>query len=138
MVDNLRPGGWLLIEDADPALQPLACPDAQSPAELLANKVRDGFRTLMVHRGVDLAYGRKLPRLLRIAGLSDVMAEGFFPLGGPVCARLERATVEMLRTELVAAGLASADEIDDHLSNITNGRLDLTTAPMISAWGRKP
>ena len=27
MIDALRPGGWLVLEDADPALQPLACPD---------------------------------------------------------------------------------------------------------------
>lgn len=27
MTDALRPGGWLLLEDADPALQPLICPD---------------------------------------------------------------------------------------------------------------
>jgi hypothetical protein len=31
MISALRPGGWLLVEDADPALQPLICPDEYGP-----------------------------------------------------------------------------------------------------------
>ncbi|MFD9473194.1 hypothetical protein [Streptomyces goshikiensis] len=29
-------------------------------------------------------------------------------------------------------------DTDRHLSNVAAGRLDLATAPMISAWGRRP
>ncbi|NUO98260.1 MAG: SAM-dependent methyltransferase, partial [Nonomuraea sp.] len=28
-------------------------------------------------------------------------------------------------------------EIDRHLANVESGTMDLATAPMISAWGRK-
>jgi hypothetical protein len=62
LVATLRPGGWLLVEEADPALQPLACPDEVGADEALANRLRHGFRSLMAERGVDLAYGRTLPR----------------------------------------------------------------------------
>jgi SAM-dependent methyltransferase len=65
MIDAMRPGGWLVLEDADPSLQPLACPDERGSAEELANRLRTRIRTLMVERGADLAYGRTLPRLLR-------------------------------------------------------------------------
>lgn len=61
MIDALRPGGVLLVEDADPGLQPLACPDERGPDERLANAVRRGFRALLAERGADLAYGRRLP-----------------------------------------------------------------------------
>jgi hypothetical protein len=138
MLASLRPGGWLLVEDADPAMQPLLCPDEHGPAEVLANRLRRGFRALMAQRGVDLAYGRTLPRLLREAGLSDVRADAYFPITGPACAVLERATVEQIRSRLVAAGLATDAELDEHLANVAGGRLDLATAPMISAWGRRP
>lgn len=138
IVDALRPGGWLVIEDADPALQPLACPDACGPEQMLANDIRSSFRSLMKDRGVDLAYGRKLPRLLREVGLVDVAAEAFFPVSDPAGALLERATIEMLEEQIVATGLASADQVSQHLANIKSGRLDLTTAPMVTAWGRKP
>jgi hypothetical protein len=76
--------------------------------------------------------------LLREAGLVDAGANGYFPLTSPECAALERATVDQVRDRLVAAGLAEPAEIDQHLANVAAGSLDLTTAPLISAWGRRP
>ncbi|MET9497510.1 methyltransferase domain-containing protein [Streptomyces sp. NPDC006552] len=137
MVQTLRPGGHLLIEDADPGLQPLLCPDEHSPAQQLANRLRHGFRALLKERGADLSYGRRLPRLLREAGLARVEADAFFPLTSPACTALERATVEQIRATLVAADLATDEEIDQHLANVAEGSMDLATAPLISAWGTK-
>jgi SAM-dependent methyltransferase len=138
LVRCLRPGGWLVLEEADPQLQPLLCLEERDEAERLANRLKRGFRTLLSGRGVDLAFGRSLPRLLRAQGLTEVAAEGFFPVTGPACAELERATTEQIRDQLVGAGLATEDDIAQHLSNVASGRLDLATSPMISAWGRKP
>lgn len=137
MVQALRPGGRLLLEDADPGLQPLLCPDESGPEQRLANRLRSGFRELMAARGADLAYGRTLPRLLREAGLQDVQADAYFPITSPACTVLEAATVRQIRGQLVGAGLATDEEIDHHLANVATGRLDLATAPMISAWGRR-
>jgi SAM-dependent methyltransferase len=138
MVSVLRPGGWLLVEEADPVLQPLVCPDESGPPQRLANKLKRDFRALMAQRGVDLAYGRTLPRLLRGAGLVDVEADAFFPMTGSACDLLEQATMAQIRERLVAAGLATNEEVDQHLDNVAAGLLDLATSPMISAWGRKP
>ena len=138
MAGALKPGGWLVVEDADPALQPLACPDVAGPDEELANKVRSAFRTLLARRGADLAYGRTLPRSLREAGLVDVAAEGWFPLTHHRAADLERATVTMLRSQLSTSGLVDDEEIDRHLATVAAGRLDLAQPPLISAWGRRP
>jgi SAM-dependent methyltransferase len=136
MVSSLAPGGVLVLEEADPALQPLACPDEFGVEEQLANKLKNGFRALLSARGVDLAYGRTLPRLMRQAGLLDVRSDAYFPIGGPACTELERATTEQIRTRLVEAELATDEEIDQHLANIATDRIDLATSPMISAWGR--
>ena len=92
----------------------------------------------MTRRGADLRYGRTLPRALREAGLVDVAAVGLFPVGGAVCDRLETATMRMVRAELLAAGLTDDAEIDAHLDAVDAGELDLTLAPLISAWGRRP
>ena len=43
-----------------------------------------------------------------------------------------------IRERLVNAGLATDADIEQHLANLETGKLDLATAPMISAWGRKP
>jgi SAM-dependent methyltransferase len=138
MVAAVEPGGWLLLEEADPAMQPLLCPDEAGAEQELANKVKQGFRTLLAQCGVDLAYGRTLPRLLRNAGLMEVQSDAYFPMGGPACTELERATVEQVRDRLIGAGIATDAELELHLSNVVTGRLDLATSPMVSAWGRKP
>jgi SAM-dependent methyltransferase len=138
MVSALRPGGWLLLEEADPDLQPRVCPDETGPEQRLANRLKSGFRALMAERGVDLGYGRTLPRRLRDAGLLDVAADAYFPVTGPACAALEEATVRQIRDQLVGTGRAGPDEIDRHLAAVRSGRLDLATSPMVSSWGRAP
>jgi SAM-dependent methyltransferase len=138
MVAALRPGGWLLLEDADPALQPLSAPYEQGPRERLANRVRTGFRAMLAERGADLAYGRRLPGLLRAHGLTGVRAEAYFPISSPACDLLEAATVAHIRAGLVAGGHATEEEVERHLANVAAGGMDLATAPMISAWGRRP
>jgi SAM-dependent methyltransferase len=134
MTGALRPGGWLLLEDADLSLQPLACPDETGPAEQLANKIRQASVGL---RGDNLAFGRTLPRLLRGAGLAEVGADAYLTLAGPDSARLEQTMIERQRDRLLAAGLLTAAEIDRHLADVAAGRLDLTTFTVVSAWGRK-
>jgi SAM-dependent methyltransferase len=134
----LRPGGWLVVEEADPALQPLVCLEDRGPGEALANRMKSGFRRLLADRGVDLAYGRTLPRRLRELGLADVSADAYFPITGPACTELERATVEQLRDRFIASGIATAQEIDGHLAAVAGEALDLATSPMITAWGRRP
>jgi SAM-dependent methyltransferase len=139
MIAALRPGGWLLLEEADPALQPLLCLEDDGPEQQLANRLRRGFRSLMAGRGADLAYGRTLPRLLREHGLADVGADAYFPITAPACTVLERATVTQIRDQLVEHAVATAAEIDRHLDNLDAQRIpELATAPMVSAWGRKP
>jgi SAM-dependent methyltransferase len=139
MVAALRPGGWLVVEDADPGLQPLLCPDEYGPAQELANRLRHGFRTLMAGRAADLAFGRTLPRRLREHGLEAVGADAYFPITADACTTLEIATVEQIRDRLVHAGVATTDDVEQHLDNLAAGRVpDLATSPMISAWGRRP
>ena len=43
MVAVPRPGGWLLLEEADPGLQPLVCPDEYGPAQELAEQTEEGL-----------------------------------------------------------------------------------------------
>jgi SAM-dependent methyltransferase len=139
MAAALRPGGYLLVEEADPGLQPLLCPDEYGPEQELANRLRHGFRALMAGRDADLTYGRTLPRRLRALGLQDVGADASFPITAPACTALEVATVEQIRDRLVDGGIADAADVDRHLANLAAGRVpDLATSPLVSAWGRRP
>jgi SAM-dependent methyltransferase len=137
MIRALRPGGRLLLEDADLALQPLLCPEETGPEQQLANRLRLGLRDLLAEHGVDLAYGRRLPRLLREAGLARVEADVYVPLASEACGALEAATVRQARGALVAAGVATDEEIDRHLTNVASGSMDLAATPLVSVRARR-
>jgi hypothetical protein len=92
----------------------------------------------MAERGVDLAYGRTLPRRLRAAGLVQVGADAAFPVSDPACNDLEAATITLIRDQLLDQGIATEEEIGQHLENVAAGLLDLAQPPMISCWGRRP
>ena len=137
MISALRPGGWILLEDFDPNMQPYACPDAHGPEQLLANRIRAGMRALLAERGADLDFGRRLPRLLRAAGLADVAADAYLPIASRAVSALDEANVRQTREQLIAAGHATSDEVEAHLTALRAGTLDIATPPLISAWGRK-
>jgi SAM-dependent methyltransferase len=136
LVSALRPGGWLLVESADPALQPLACPDQVGPSEALANKVRLSFWDVLGQR-THLALGRTLPRLLRAAGLTEVNAEAAFNLGGPDGRRLQRGLTMWMGPQLIADGQVGENELHTHLADLDSNDLDVALFPVVSAWGRK-
>lgn len=64
-------------------------------------------------------------------------ADAYFPVAAPACAASESATIRLVRDQLVTAGIATAQDIDRHLTDVASGTLDLATAPMIPAWGHK-
>jgi hypothetical protein len=97
-----------------------------------------GFVDLLGRRGVDLRYGRTLPSRLRAAGLGEVAGDAYFPVAMAAAAALEIANVGQVRDGLVAQGYATADEVDAHLAALAAGRVDVTTPPLVSAWGRRP
>ncbi len=136
-VTALRPGGWLLVESSDPMLQPLACPEQTGPSQALANKLRSAVWSALAARS-DLSLGRTLPRRLRQAGLTEVEAEVGFTMGGPNARRLQATLVMRAGPALIAAGSATAQEIDQHLADLDTGQLDIAAFPVVSAWGRKP
>jgi SAM-dependent methyltransferase len=138
MVSTLRPGGWLLVEDYDISLQPLICPDEVTADHRLANTVKAEFRELLLARGADPRLGRRLPRMFREAGLEQVGADAYFALTLPAVAALEHANVEQVRGALVGRGRLSGPDVDRYLELAATGELDLATAPLVSAWGRRP
>jgi ubiquinone/menaquinone biosynthesis C-methylase UbiE len=138
MVAALRPGGWLLVEDYDVSLQPLICPDEVTADQRLANTVKAEFRRLLLDRGADTELGRRLPRMFRDAGLGQVGADAYFPVALPSVAVLESANIRQVRDSLIERGNLSRSDVDRYLDLTTRGELDLATAPLVSAWGRRP
>lgn len=137
MVRALRPGGVLLIEEPDHLLVTQSGAGRGDDARR-ANRIREDLHDLLVARGADLTYGRKLPLLLRDRGLCDIGADGFIAVAGPVARATETAQVHVLADALAARGELDTDDIEEHLAAVTSARVDVTASPLISVWGRKP
>ncbi len=136
MAGALRPGGWLVIEDFDVSVQPQACPDAATPDEDRANRIREGFVELLLRRDVDLSLGRTLRRRLLGLGLTDVGAEAYAPLAVAATRDLEIANTLQVREGLMALGFGA--DLDGHIDALAAGRIDIATPPLVTAWGRRP
>lgn len=135
LVQALRPGGWLLIEDAD-ATAPHSFLDPQTDDERLANRVRDGIAELLAASGVDRAFGRKLPRLLRDEGLLYIAGDGYLPISEKV-RLLERANMLQLKDAFLDSQVLSKDEFEHFIALLDDPSFALAGIFLLSAWGRK-
>ena len=92
-------------------------------------------------RGADLAYGRRLYRLLCAQGLVDVAAEGYLAIapGGSSNAAQRLTRYEQIGGELVAAGRITAAELDRACALLRDPACPvLTPGLLISVRGQRP
>jgi len=136
LVGSLRPGGWLLVEEFDSMSMP-ADPEANPAETLLRTDVV--FREVMISRGLDLRYGRKLASHFERIGLVDVDAEGRVPLwrGGRYGGMLMRANFEQLREEILATGRITEQEFERDLARLDGEDFVRPSSVMWAAWGRR-
>jgi SAM-dependent methyltransferase len=139
LVDALKPGGWLLVEDFDPPLVEITFPTADRAAAAVVQRVQDAVIHLLALHGNPPLWGRMLYQRLRDAGLLDVGMEGHLAIGpgGSAVARLRQANYEQVRAEAIERGLVTEREIEEALSLLEDPSLAISTAVMLSAWGRR-
>jgi SAM-dependent methyltransferase len=144
MVDALKPGGWIVVEDvdfiaalmADPAQRPGIPEDTIAIGAALTERLTQ----MAQGRGIQTELGRHLPALLVEAGLEDVGAEGNMNLIWSTTEEAEvgRLSIEQVTKVAVAAGVMTEDDRARYMSLFDEpGRA--TFSPMrFGAWGRKP
>jgi ubiquinone/menaquinone biosynthesis C-methylase UbiE len=140
MVQALKPGGWLVVEDFDPTFASLTWPADDPSFATLYDKMQHAVQTLLLAHGGATDLGRQLPRLLRSFGLEAIGAEGHFALspGGSIGERLDRSNFEQVRGEAVSAGLITDREVDDLLARMDNPAMAVSTRFMFTTWGQRP
>jgi SAM-dependent methyltransferase len=138
MVRLVRPGGVVALHEAESTTQRCDPPSAAQTRllELLA--------AFAERNGIDRAIGMRAPRLLRDAGLVDVEAHPLvhaYPAGHPRRTLLAEF-VENARQGIVAANLASADELDALVAalraHLANPATVVVSSLFVQTWGRKP
>jgi SAM-dependent methyltransferase len=137
LVRSLRPGGSVLIEDFDFVVQDGWAP--ATPEDQLFRRVHRGLQDLLHRRGADTRYARRLPQLLRSAGLTDVSVEGRLAFGHAARSGTDAMRANLLQAgdELVASGLVSRDDLNHALDFLDGAEFPFLPL-LVSAWGRKP
>jgi SAM-dependent methyltransferase len=137
IVSALKPGSWLLAEEFD-SLSLQADP-AISPTEIPI-KALSAMKRLLVSRGVDSLYGRRLSARVRSLGLVDMTAEGrmFMWEGGSIGADLIRASLEQVRDEMIELGLIDQSEFELDMRLLDDQELLIPSPIMWAVSGRRP
>jgi SAM-dependent methyltransferase len=133
-----RPGGAVAFHEAD-ALTRIPDPPLYAWTRLM-----DLLGQYAESNGIDLFVGRRLPTLLRDAGLVDIQSRPIVhidPPGHPRRSILPNF-VENLKERLIAHGLIARDELE-HLQGAVRRHIDdpdtlVLSDLFVQAWGRKP
>ena len=131
LVDTLRPGGTLMVEEDDVVSLAATSSDAYRAAWV-------AFMAMMERAGVDGEWARRLPERLDELGLTEVGAEVDTQLfrGGSDPARFWSLTWLQVRERIIAAG-APARVVDDGRAALEDPRLWFYGPAKVIAWGRR-
>ena len=133
----VRPGGWVAVMDPDMAVQ------LYHPHNPAWDRLHEIFMLAFQIDGADPFIGRRLPEILRAAGLTDIGVEArvdLYPLGH------SRRTIRVdlvrsMRAKIVAKGIAGEKELDDLDRAARKHLADPFTLVLpgcyFMAWGRK-
>jgi SAM-dependent methyltransferase len=136
MVESLKPGGWLVIEDFDGAS---IRPDATINRHETPLPTSEAVRKYLT-RNHDGFFGRRLHGRFRDLGLTEVHAEGRLLMfdrhnGGN---DLMRVNFEQIGQDVIDAGLLTREQLDADLAMIETDQFAMPSPIMWSVSGRKP
>ena len=135
MIESLKPGGWIVVEEFDNVS---ILPNSNAnPGEEELNVINVALRVLTA-RGIELRYGRWLSRQLRQLGLSNVGAEASVSMwqGDSPGTRLYKLSFEELADPILRSGLISEAEFETNMRRLDDWDFVMPSPMMWTAWGR--
>jgi ubiquinone/menaquinone biosynthesis C-methylase UbiE len=133
-----RPGGWVASEEVD--WVSWVC----DPIHPAWTRLIDINADIWRKRGMDVNVGRRLPRLLYDAGLTDIQCRSHAPMfnNSDTHQYLLLAFSEINRTEMIAKGYVTEAEYNELTASLRAHLEDpgtfVTWSLFYQAWGRKP
>ncbi len=136
MVDALKPGGLLLVEEPDYS-SCVADPRVGDVASRLFLKVHDVAEAAT---GVDFKYGRRLNADVCALGLVNVGAEGrvYFGRGGTQDGQFYRLTILQARDRILGTGQISPEELDTFIALFDDPDFVWMSNVAVAVWGHRP
>lgn len=114
MLDLLKPGGWIVIEEPDfSAARAIA---GNEMACQSMNRVNEAIAQMFASRGIDYAFGIKLPAIFQQLNLQELSVENDTPLapGGSGVATIMKMSAEQLAEKYIATGKATQPDIEQY------------------------
>ncbi|MEV6229732.1 hypothetical protein AB0L88_17905 [Saccharopolyspora shandongensis] len=136
MVEAVRPGGWVVVEDLDWATALVVDP----PSEAHERVIR-ACQELFTNTTYDANCGRKLPRMLRRAGLTDIGVRStamLLPADAELGQPAWEVLIDQLAPRLLSLGLLNQADLDAFHRLWHDGDSICLGPLMVSAWGRRP
>jgi ubiquinone/menaquinone biosynthesis C-methylase UbiE len=114
MVDSLKPGGWLVLEEPDFSASRGITGNEQELESL--RKVNQAIEQMYTTRGLDYELGLKLPALMQRRGLQRLTVENDVPLcrGGSGIATVMKLSTEQLREKYLATGVVGPSDLEQY------------------------
>jgi SAM-dependent methyltransferase len=142
MVLALKPGGWLVVEDADLGDLMIAARAAYIHPAVLApslTKAARAFAQLFARGGGNPELATRLPDVLSEVGLEEVDGETRLHLVRPGTpgARFMELSLEQLGDRLVAASLLSEEDLASIRRALISTDARWSSNAMTAVWGRK-
>jgi ubiquinone/menaquinone biosynthesis C-methylase UbiE len=139
LLNALKPGGWLIVEDYDPVIVDRAFPTVKKDDAAVLRKCLKALKTLMESRGMDMSWGSSLYQRFIDAGFTNVGMEGQLALrpGSSPGARLDGANLSQVRDAAVSEGLVTPDDIARVMSLLEDPGFVFASPVMFTAWGQR-
>jgi SAM-dependent methyltransferase len=139
LLDAVRPGGWLLVEEADGSAAFGAVDPGHARAARFDRSSRALWAALKSTRTLDLDFGRRLPSLFETLGVRHLGHEGvtLTGRGGDPMARFIRMTDELSRERFVAAGVLTEADFDELNQACGDKSFWFVSFTLFGAWGRR-
>ena len=133
IIEATRPGGWVVLGDADFHGMSPARPDE------VFERVWAALLAAFDDAGVDNGYGSRIPGLLDDRGLESVEAEKAhrYTHGGGIAGDLYAPTVERVRPQMLAAGAVTEAEVDRAIAMLRDPGFAHWTSIHVTASGRR-
>jgi hypothetical protein len=112
MLDYLKPGGWLVLEESDFSASRGIAGEEDDLASV--QKVNQAIEQMYAILRMDYALGLKLPALLQQRGLKDLTVENEAPLcaGGSGMATVMKMSAEQLREKYLVTGVVEPVDLE--------------------------
>lgn len=138
VIDALKPGGILLIEEPDFSISRLATGIETEDIETVA-RVVEASHQMFRQQGKNPFFGLSVPSLFQQAGLKQVRVQTFMPLakGGENIVKIMKLSVQHLTETLISTGATTHQDIERFLELSDHPQAWFLHYAHISVMGKK-